>query len=539
MRSRYADRRDAGRALAAELRDRITDDGLLIVLGLPRGGVVVAAEVAAVLKAELDALVVRKLGVPGHEELAVGAVAAGAEPVVNEDVRRRAAISAEVIGQLATEQLAECARREAVYRPGQAPIDVTGREVVLVDDGLATGATMRAAVRVLPALGPPRRVIVAVPVGPRDTVDELAAEADEVVCLATPRPFLAVGYAYDDFRQTTDDEVRDLLVYPFRHTIDAVPAARPRLPAAPLPPTRPPAGWRQPVADRIDTIVSLSKRRGFVYPSSEIYGGTRSAWDYGPLGVELKENIRRQWWRTMVQGRDDIVGIDSAVILAREVWEASGHVDAFVDPLTECQSCHQRFRADQLEEAYEAKHRHAPAHGLADVNCPNCGVKGAFTEPRMFNGLLRTYLGPVESDEGLHYLRPETAQGIFVNFRQRDGVARARSRRSASRRSASRSATRSRPGNFIFRTREFEQMEMEFFVEPGTDEEWHEYWLQERWDWYVDLGRQAGQPALLRAPARRSSRTTRSAPSTSSTASSSAAPSSPSSRASPTAPTST
>ncbi len=214
MRSRYADRRDAGRALASELRDRITDDGLLIVLGLPRGGVVVAAEVAAVLKAELDALVVRKLGVPGHEELAVGAVAAGADPVVNEDVRRRAAISTEVIEQLATEQLAECARREAVYRPGRAPIDVTGREVVLVDDGLATGATMRAAVRVLPALGPPRRVIVAVPVGPRDTVNELAAEADEVVCLATPRPFFAVGYAYDDFRQTTDDEVRELLVYP-------------------------------------------------------------------------------------------------------------------------------------------------------------------------------------------------------------------------------------------------------------------------------------------------------------------------------------
>lgn len=217
MRSRYADRRDAGRALAAELRDRVTDDGLLIVLGLPRGGVVVAAEVAAVLEADLDALVVRKLGVPGHEELAVGAVAAGAEPVVNEDVRRRAGISADVIGQLASEQLAECARREAVYRPGRTPIDVTGREVVLVDDGLATGATMRAAVRVLPALGPPRRVIVAVPVGPRDTVDELATEADEVVCLATPRPFLAVGYAYDDFRQTTDDEVRELLVYPSGH----------------------------------------------------------------------------------------------------------------------------------------------------------------------------------------------------------------------------------------------------------------------------------------------------------------------------------
>jgi glycyl-tRNA synthetase len=168
-------------------------------------------------------------------------------------------------------------------------------------------------------------------------------------------------------------------------------------------------------ADRIETLVSLSKRRGFVYPSSEIYGGHRSAWDYGPLGVELKENIKRQWWKAIVQGRDDIVGIDSAVILAPEVWVASGHVDAFVDPLTECLSCHHRFRADQLEEAYQAKHRR-PARGLTDISCPNCGSRGAFTEPRMFNGLLKTFLGPVEDDSGLAYLRPETAQGIFVNF---------------------------------------------------------------------------------------------------------------------------
>ncbi|MDQ1626883.1 MAG: glycyl-tRNA synthetase, partial [Actinomycetota bacterium] len=171
-----------------------------------------------------------------------------------------------------------------------------------------------------------------------------------------------------------------------------------------------------PDAARNDTIVSLSKRRGFVYPSSEIYGGTRSAWDYGPLGVELKENVRRQWWKSMVQTRDDVVGLDSAVILAREVWVASGHVDTFTDPLSECQSCHKRFRADHLEEAYEARHGRPPEHGLADVNCPNCGTKGAFTEPRQFSGLLKTYLGPVESEEGLHYLRPETAQGIFVNF---------------------------------------------------------------------------------------------------------------------------
>jgi len=240
-------------------------------------------------------------------------------------------------------------------------------------------------------------------------------------------------------------------------------------------------------ADLVDTIVSLAKRRGFVYPSGEIYGGTRSAWDYGPLGVELKENVRRQWWQAMVRSRDDIVGLDSAVILPREVWVASGHVDAFVDPLVECQVCHHRFRADQLTEAYEAKHGHPPENGLAAVACSSCGTRGAWTEPRMFNGLLKTYLGPVESDEGLRYLRPETAQGIFVNFlnvlttsRRKPPFGIAQTGKSF--------RNEITPGNFIFRTREFEQMEMEFFVPPGTDEEWHEYWLQQRWDWYVDLG---------------------------------------------------
>jgi glycyl-tRNA synthetase len=239
--------------------------------------------------------------------------------------------------------------------------------------------------------------------------------------------------------------------------------------------------------DRIETLVSLSKRRGLVYPSSEIYGGQRSAWDYGPLGVELKENIKRQWWKAVVQGRDDIVGIDSAVILAPEVWVASGHVDAFVDPLTECLSCHHRFRADQLEEAYEAKHGRPPARGLADIACPNCGTRGAFTEPRMFNGLLKTYLGPVEDDSGLAYLRPETAQGIFVNFMNVMQSARRKPPFGIGQvgKSFRNEVT---PGNFIFRTREFEQMEMEYFVEPGTDEEWYDYWLQERWNWYVGLG---------------------------------------------------
>ncbi len=239
-------------------------------------------------------------------------------------------------------------------------------------------------------------------------------------------------------------------------------------------------------ADRTESLVSLCKRRGFVYPTGEIYGGTRSAWDYGPLGVELKENVRRQWWRTMVQARDDVVGLDSAVILPRQVWEASGHVEAFVDPLTECRSCHKRFRADHLEEAYEAKHGRAPT-SLEQLGCPNCGNRGTFTEPRMFNGLLSTHLGPVESEEGLHYLRPETAQGIFVNFANVMQSARKKPPFGIAQ-TGKGFRNEISPGNFIFRTREFEMMEMEFFVEPGTDEQWHEYWLQERWNWYVDLG---------------------------------------------------
>jgi glycyl-tRNA synthetase len=239
--------------------------------------------------------------------------------------------------------------------------------------------------------------------------------------------------------------------------------------------------------NRVDAIVSLSKRRGFVYPCSEIYGGTRSAWDYGPLGVELKENIKRQWWQTMVRGRDDIVGIDSSVILSPAVWVASGHVNAFVDPLTECLSCHKRFRADQLEEEFEARKNRKPENGLADIPCPNCGTKGEWTEPREFNGLLRTQLGPVEDESGMHYLRPETAQGIFVNFANVQGSSRKKPPFGIGQIGKS-FRNEITPGNFIFRTREFEQMEMEFFVEPGTDEDWHEYWLKARWDWYVDLG---------------------------------------------------
>ena len=290
---------------------------------------------------------------------------------------------------------------------------------------------------------------------------------------------------------------------------------------------------------RNDTIVSLSKRRGFVYPSSEIYGGTRSAWDYGPLGVELKENVRRQWWKSMVQTRDDVVGLDSAVILAREVWVASGHVETFTDPLVECQSLPQAVprrppRGGVRGQARAARRRTASS----DVNCPNCGTKGAFTEPRQFSGLLKTYLGPVESEEGLHYLRPETAQGIFVNFLNVMTSARKKPPFGIAQTGKS-FRNEITPGNFIFRTREFEQMEMEFFVEPGTDEEWHDYWLQAALGLVRRPRHPRGEPAVLRAPARRSSRTTRSAPSTSSTASTSAARSSTSSRASRTAPTST
>jgi glycyl-tRNA synthetase len=240
-------------------------------------------------------------------------------------------------------------------------------------------------------------------------------------------------------------------------------------------------------ASRIDTVVSLCKRRGFVFPCGEIYGGTRSAWDYGPLGVELKENIKRQWWRSVVQARDDVVGLDSSVILPRQTWVASGHLSAFSDPLTECQSCHRRFRADHLAEEFEARKGRVPEGGLAEIACPHCGTRGAWTEPREFNMMLKTYLGAVEDDGGLHYLRPETAQGIFVNFLNVMGAARKKPPFGIGQTGKS-FRNEITPGNFIFRTREFEQMEMEFFVEPGTDEEWHQYWIDERTQWYVDLG---------------------------------------------------
>ena len=239
-------------------------------------------------------------------------------------------------------------------------------------------------------------------------------------------------------------------------------------------------------SQKLDSVISLAKRRGFVFQAGEIYGGSRSAWDYGPLGVELKENIKRQWWHSMVSSREDVVGLDSSIILPKKVWEASGHVEAFVDPLIECTSCHKRFRADHLEEAFEEKKGRAPS-SLAEIACPNCGGKETWTEPKNFNGLLKTTLGPVEDESGLHYLRPETAQGIFVNFNNVLNSARMKPPFGIGQMGKS-FRNEITPGNFIFRTREFEQMEMEFFVKPGEDESWHEYWIQERYNWYVNLG---------------------------------------------------
>ena len=253
----------------------------------------------------------------------------------------------------------------------------------------------------------------------------------------------------------------------------------------------------------VDTVVSLCKRRGFVFPSGEIYGGTRSAWDYGPLGVELKENIRRQWWKSMVTSRDDVVGLDSSIILPRETWVASGHVGTFTDPLVECLNCHKRRRQDHLQEALaEKKGIDDPdSIPMSDIVCPDCGTKGQWTEPREFNMMLKTYLGVIEDESGLHYLRPETAQGIFVNF---NNVMQASRKKPPFGIAQTGKSFRNEitPGNFIFRTREFEQMEMEFFVKPGEDERVAPV-LDRRAHPLVHRPRhQPRQPAPLRAPAR-------------------------------------
>ena len=219
----------------------------------------------------------------------------------------------------------------------------------------------------------------------------------------------------------------------------------------------------------MEKIVSLAKRRGFIFPSSEIYGGLNSCWDYGPLGVELKNNVKRAWWRSVVQLREDMVGLDASILMHPKVWEASGHIQNFTDPLVDCKVCRQRFRADQL----------------AGNRCPSCG--GELTEARQFNLMFKTFLGPVEESAALVYLRPETAQGIFVNFQNVLTSTRMKIPFGIAQIGKS-FRNEITPGNFTFRTREFEQMEVEFFVQPGTDEEWYGRWLEERFKWYKELG---------------------------------------------------
>lgn len=241
------------------------------------------------------------------------------------------------------------------------------------------------------------------------------------------------------------------------------------------------------MAGTVDAVVNLAKRRGLVYPCGEIYGGTRSAWDYGPLGVELKENIKKQWWRTFVQGRGDVVGLDSSIILPRQVWKASGHVATFTDPLVESLHTHKRYRADHLLEAYEEKHGHPPENGLADINDPETGQPGKWTEPQMFSGLMKTFLGPVDNEQGLHYLRPETAQGIFVNFKNVLTTSRQKPPFGIGQVGKS-FRNEITPGNFIFRTREFEQMEIEYFVPEDMADEKFQEWVGACWNWFVELG---------------------------------------------------
>ena len=219
----------------------------------------------------------------------------------------------------------------------------------------------------------------------------------------------------------------------------------------------------------METIVSLCKRRGFIFQSSEIYGGAGGCWDYGPLGVELKRNVKEAWWKAMVHDRDDVVGLDASILMNPQVWVASGHVQQFSDPLVDCKACKSRFRADHLKED----------------KCPDCG--GELTEPRMFNLMFKTFMGPVEDDAAVVYLRPETAQGIFVNFQNVMSTSRKKLPLGIAQIGKS-FRNEINTGNFIFRSREFEQMEMEYFVKPGTDDHWFQHWLEQRFNWYVKLG---------------------------------------------------
>jgi len=219
----------------------------------------------------------------------------------------------------------------------------------------------------------------------------------------------------------------------------------------------------------MEKLVSLCRRRGFIFPSSEIYGGLSSCWDYGPLGVELKQNIKQAWWRAVVQQRDDMVGLDASILMHPQTWEASGHLKGFADPLVECKSCHRRWRSDELQ----------------GDSCPSCS--GELTEPHMFNLMFKTFIGPIEDQASVVYLRPETAQGMFVNF---ENVVNTTRKRLPFGIAQIGKAFRNEitTGNFIFRCREFEQMEIEFFVRPGSDKQWFDYWIEERTNWYVRLG---------------------------------------------------
>lgn len=227
-----------------------------------------------------------------------------------------------------------------------------------------------------------------------------------------------------------------------------------------------------PSPELFDKIVNLCKRRGFVFPSAEIYGGFRSTYDYGPMGVLLLRNVKNSWWRSMVQLRHDVVGLDAAILGPPKIWEASGHLANFTDPLVDCKSCQSRWRLDKLEDP--------------DV-CPNCGARGQFTEPRAFNLMFKTHAGPVEGSGHEVYLRPETAQGMFVNFANVLNTSRKRPPFGIAQIGKS-FRNEITPGNFVFRTREFEQMEMEFFVPPDDADQWYEYWCAERYQWYLDLG---------------------------------------------------
>jgi glycyl-tRNA synthetase len=238
----------------------------------------------------------------------------------------------------------------------------------------------------------------------------------------------------------------------------------------------------------LDTIVSLSKRRGFVFPSSEIYGGINAVWDYGPLGVELKNNVKRAWWKAMVQERDDIVGLDAGILMHPQVWVTSGHVGSFSDPLVECQTDHRRFRLDELPGAEGLTATDLADPGIIErrgLRCPADG--GPLSAPRRFNLMFQTHMGPVEDDASVIYLRPETAQGSYVNFRNVLNAARKKLPFGIAQVGKS-FRNEISPGNFVFRMREFEQMEMQYFVRPDDAARVFDEWLPRRWDWYTRYG---------------------------------------------------